>query len=298
MTFLPRKEVLSLEEIAIIADRFIARGVRKIRLSGGEPLVRRDFIDLVRRIGRHLDHGTLDELTLTTNGTRLAHHAQDLADAGVKRINVSIDSLDPKDYAFITRGGDISAVHAGLAAAREAGMRIKINMVALRDFNDHGFFPMLQWCAEQGHDLTLIETMPLGEIDEDRTDRYLPLGEAVKQIEAHVPLTPLSYRSGGPARYFSAQGMDNIRLGLITPLSNNFCAGCNRMRLTCEGKIYMCLGHDDHVDFKTAYRTGGIDAVDAALDRALVSKPLAHNFQIGPAGDSGTTRRHMSVTGG
>jgi len=298
MTFLPRKEVLSLEEIAIIADRFIARGVRKIRLSGGEPLVRRDFMELVRRIGRHIEHGTLDELTLTTNGTRLAQHAQGLADAGIKRINVSIDSLDPERYSFITRGGKISAVHEGLAAAREAGIRIKINMVALRGFNDSAFVSMLEWCADQGHDLTLIETMPLGEIDEDRTDRYLPLGEAVQQIEERYPLTPLSYRSGGPARYFSAQGLENVRLGLITPLSNNFCAGCNRMRLTCEGKIYMCLGHEDHVDFKTAYRTGGIDAVDAALDRALVAKPLAHDFQIGPDGDSGTTRRHMSVTGG
>lgn len=298
MTFLPRKEVLSLEEIAIIADRFIARGVRKIRLSGGEPLVRRDFIELVQRIGRHLGHGMLDELTLTTNGTRLAQHAQDLADAGIKRINVSVDSLKPESYAFITRGGKISAVHEGLMAACDAGMTVKINMVALRGFNDSEFVPMLEWCANQGHDLTLIETMPLGEIDEDRTDRYLPLGEAVKQIAEHYPLTPLPYRSGGPARYFSAQGLENIRLGLITPLSNNFCAGCNRMRLTCEGKIYMCLGHDDHVDFKTAYRTGGIDAVDAALDRALVAKPLAHDFKIGPDGDSGTTRRHMSVTGG
>lgn len=298
MTFLPRKDVLSLEEIAIIADRFIARGVRKIRLSGGEPLVRRDFGELARRIGRHLNDGTLDELTLTTNGTRLAHHAQELADAGVRRINVSIDSLNPETYSFITRGGDIAAVHQGIRAARDADIRVKINMVALRGLNDAEFLPMLEWCAMQGHDLTLIETMPLGEIDEDRTDRYLPLGEAVAQIEARHGLAPIAYRSGGPARYYETADLPGIRLGLITPLSNNFCAGCNRMRLTCEGKVFMCLGHEDHVDFKAAYRTGGIEAVDAALDRALIAKPLAHDFVIGPQGASGVTRRHMSVTGG
>lgn len=298
MTFLPRKEVLTLEEIAIIADRFIARGVRKIRLTGGEPLVRRDFLDLVRRIGRHLDAGTLDELTLTTNGTRLAYHAADLAAAGIRRINVSLDSLDPEKYAFVTRGGDIEAALEGMKAAKAAGIRIKINMVALKGLNDGEYPSMLRWCAREGHDLTLIETMPLGEIDEDRTDRYLPLSHAVEQIEAEYPLTPAGYRSGGPARYFEARGLEGIRLGLITPLSNNFCAGCNRMRLTCEGKIFMCLGHEDHVDLKTAYRTGGMAAVDKALDRALVAKPLAHDFVITREGASGVTRRHMSVTGG
>ncbi|MDQ4419890.1 GTP 3',8-cyclase MoaA [Sphingobium sp. DEHP117] len=298
MTFLPRNEVLSLEEIAIIADRFIARGVRKIRLSGGEPLVRRDFMELARRIGRHLDGGGLDELTLTTNGTHLAEHAEALFDAGMRRINVSLDSLDPERFAFITRGGDLDKVLGGIAAAKAAGLRVKINMVALKGFNDDAFLPMLRWCANHGHDLTLIETMPLGDTGEDRTDRYLPLGEAVTQIEASHPLSPLTYRSGGPARYFSAQGMEHIRLGLITPLSNNFCAGCNRMRLTCEGKIFMCLGHEDHVDLKTAYRTGGGEAVDDALDRALIAKPLAHGFAIGPDGTYGQTRRHMNVTGG
>lgn len=298
MTFLPRDQVLSLEEIAIIADRFIARGVRKIRLSGGEPLVRRDFMDLARRIGRHLDTDTLDELTLTTNGTRLADHAKELFDAGMRRINVSLDSLDPGRFAFVTRHGKLDRVLEGIAAARQAGLRIKINMVALRGINDDEFVPMLRWCAEQGHDLTLIETMPLGEIDEDRADRYLPLAVAVEQIERAHALTPVPYRSGGPARYFEAAGLPGIRLGLITPLSNNFCAGCNRMRLTCEGKIFMCLGHEDHVDFKTAYRTGGIAAVDAALDRALIAKPLAHDFAIGADGSRGTTERHMNVTGG
>lgn len=298
MTFLPRREVLSLEEIAIIADRFIARGVRKIRLSGGEPLVRRDFGELARRIGRHLRHGTLEELTLTTNGTQLAGMAQELADAGMRRINISIDSLNPETYAFVTRGGNLSKVFEGISAAQNAGLHVKINMVALRGINDTEFLPMLSWCAANGHDLTLIETMPLGEIDEDRTDRYLPLLDAIHAIEQSHPLTPIPYRSGGPARYFEAQGLPGIRLGLITPLSNNFCAGCNRMRLTCEGKMFMCLGHEDNVDFKTAYRTGGIAAVDEALDRALVAKPFAHDFAIGSQGTSGVTRRHMNVTGG
>ena len=298
MTFLPRKDVLSLEEIAIIADRFIMRGVRKIRLSGGEPLVRRDFMELARRIGRHLDGGGLDELTLTTNGTRLIEHAEALIDAGMRRINVSLDTLNSERFAHITRGGDHSKVLAGIAAASAAGLRIKINMVALEGLNDQEFLPMLRWCADHGHDLTLIETMPLGDTGEDRTDRYLPLGEAIKQIETAHPLSPLPYRSGGPARYFAAQGMEHVRLGLITPLSNNFCAACNRMRLTCEGKIFMCLGHEDHIDLKTAYRTGGAEAVDAALDRALVAKPLAHGFAIGPDGTYGQTHRHMSVTGG
>ncbi|OYW85387.1 MAG: cyclic pyranopterin phosphate synthase [Sphingobium sp. 32-64-5] len=269
-----------------------------MRLTGGEPLVRRDFGDLAHRIGRHLRGGALDELTLTTNGTRLAHHAEDLVAAGIRRINVSIDSLDPETYALITRGGAIATVLDGIRAAKDAGLRIKINMVALKGLNDRDYLPMLRWCAQEGHDLTLIETMPLGEIDEDRTDRYLPLSHAVDQIAAAYPLIPASFRTGGPARYFEAAALPGIRLGLITPLSNNFCAGCNRMRLTCEGKIFMCLGHEDHVDLKTAYRTGGIAAVDAALDRAIVAKPLAHDFAIGPDRISGSTRRHMSVTGG
>ena len=296
MTFLPRNQVLTLEEVAIIADRFIARGVRKIRLTGGEPLVRRDFGDLARRIGRHLRSGGLDELTLTTNGTRLAEHAEMLADAGMRRINVSLDTLDPSAYAFITRGGRIEQLFEGLKAARAAGLSVKINMVALKGLNDDMALPMLRWCDAQGHDLTLIETMPLGEVDEDRTDRFLPLEAAIAPLRAAHVLTPLPYRTGGPARYFAVEGM-KARLGLITPLTENFCAGCNRMRLTCEGKIFMCLGHEDHVDLKAAFREGGVEAVDALLDRALAAKPLRHAFAIDrdrPA----ATRRHMSVTGG
>lgn len=295
MTFLPRNAILTLDEIGIIADRFIARGVRKIRLSGGEPLVRRDFGDLARRIGRHIGHG-LDELTLTTNGTHLAQHAEALYESGVRRINVSLDTIDPETFSFITRGGDITKVFAGLSAARDAGLAVKINMVALKDLNDESFLPMLEWCNAHGHDLTLIETMPLGEIDEDRVDRFLPLSYALQQIRAQYDVSPIPYRTGGPARYFSIEGMQ-VRLGLITPLTENFCAGCNRMRLTCQGRIYMCLGHEDHIDLKAAFREGGVDAIDGLLDRALASKPLAHDFRIG-TDSSASTARHMSVTGG
>lgn len=296
MAFLPRDQILTLEEIAIIADRFIARGVKKIRLSGGEPLVRRDFGELARRIGRHVKSGMLHELTLTTNGTHLAEHAEMLADAGIRRINVSLDTLDPTTFTEITRRGDISKVLNGISAAREVGLRIKINMVALKGLNDHEFLSMLRWCEKQGHDLTLIETMPLGHIDDDRVDRYLPLSEAIRQIESEHAITSLAYRTGGPARYFEVEGM-RARLGLITPLSNNFCAGCNRMRLTCEGRIYMCLGHEDHVDLKVAFREGGATAIDALLDTALRLKPLAHDFVIRPDARPAVLR-HMSVTGG
>jgi len=295
MQFLPKDQVLTLEEIALLADRFIARGVRRIRLTGGEPLVRRDIIDLVRRIGRHLGRG-LDEVTLTTNGTRLATHAHALADAGVRRINVSLDSRDPERFAHVTRGGDIGKVMDGLAAARDAGLAVKINMVALKGVNEDEILPMLRWCERQGFDLTLIETMPLGETGEDRTDHYLPLTQVADRIGRHHALTPIGHRTGGPARYHAVEGM-TARLGLITPLTNNFCADCNRMRMTCEGKIYMCLGHDDHVDLKTALRLGGLDAVEPLIDRALLRKPAAHDFRIG-AGAAAAVERHMSVTGG
>lgn len=297
MTFLPRDQILTLDEIGVIADRFIARGVRKIRLTGGEPLVRRDMIELVRRIGRHLDGGQLSELTMTTNGTRLDDHAAALADAGVRRINVSLDTLDAERFRYITRRGNIDQVFAGLRAARDAGLAVKINMVALKGVNQDEILPMLQWCDSQGHDLTLIETMPLGDTGEDRTDHYLPMDDALAPVRALHRLTPLAHRTSGPARYLSVEGM-KVRLGLITPLTNNFCADCNRMRMTCEGKIFMCLGHEDHVDLKTAFREGGPDAVDAVLDHALRIKPLRHSFAIGPGNAPAATGRHMSVTGG
>lgn len=296
MQFLPRREVLTLEEIAVIAERFIARGVRRIRLSGGEPLVRRDFALLARAIGAHVADGSLDELTLTTNGTRLAEHAGMLVDAGMRRINVSLDSLDAETFAHVTRGGDLSRVLAGIAAARAAGLKVKINMVALRGINERDVLPMLDFCETNGHDLTLIETMPLGTVSEDRADRYLPLFEAIAPIRERHDLTPLSERTGGPARYFGVSGCDT-KLGLITPLSDNFCAGCNRMRLTCQGRIYMCLGHEDHIDLKAAFREQGVAGIDGLLDKALAAKPKAHDFSV-DVGAAPATHRHMSVTGG
>ncbi|WP_298399109.1 GTP 3',8-cyclase MoaA [Sphingobium sp.] len=295
MQFLPKNQVLTLEEIALLADLFIARGIDKIRLTGGEPLVRRDIGDLVRRIGRHLGQG-LKELTLTTNGTRLTEHAPMLADAGVRRINVSLDSLNADRFAHVTRGGKLDQVLAGLDAARAAGLAVKINMVALKGVNEDEILPMLRWCDGQGFDLTLIETMPLGETGEDRTDHYLPLTQVAERIDADHALTPIADRTGGPARYHAVDGL-GVRLGLITPLTRNFCADCNRIRMTCEGKIFMCLGHEDHVDFKAALRDGGLDAVQPLIDRALRLKPAAHDFRIG-TGERAATQRHMSVTGG
>jgi GTP 3',8-cyclase len=294
MTFLPRSALLSLEEIALIADRFVARGVTKIRLSGGEPLVRRDVIDLTHRIGRHLGHG-LDELTMTTNATRLADHAEDLVTAGVRRINVSLDSRDADRFRFITRHGDVDQVLGGIAAAKAAGLAIKINMVALKGLNDDEISEMLAWCGEQGFDLSLIETMPLGVIDEDRADRFVPLTAVLEDLQRRFTLSRDAHRTGGPARYWRV-GEYGTRLGLISPLTDNFCDGCNRVRLTTEGQLYMCLGHEDRVDLKAALRDGGIRALDAAIDAALGAKPLRHDFRIDSAAPA--VSRHMSVTGG
>jgi cyclic pyranopterin phosphate synthase len=295
MTFLPRSALLSLEEIAIIAERFIARGVTKVRLSGGEPLVRRDVGELVRRLGRHVGAG-LDELTMTTNGTRLADHAAAMVDAGMRRVNVSLDSLDPDRFRFITRHGDVAQVIGGIRAARDAGMRVKINAVALKGLNEDELGDMLQWCVDEDLDLSLIETMPLGAIDEDRTDRFLPLTAVLDDLKTRFPLVRDSHRSGGPARYWRVEGT-GTRLGLISPLTANFCDGCNRVRLTTEGKLFMCLGHDDQVDLKAALRDGGIAALDAAIDLGLRIKPARHDFRI-EAGAAPAVARHMSVTGG
>ena len=295
MQFLPRSALLTLEEMALIAERFIARGVTKIRLSGGEPLVRRDAIDLVRRLGRHVGAG-LDELTMTTNGTRLAQHAAALANAGVRRINVSLDSRDPDRFRFITRTGDVAQVLGGIAAARAAGLRVKLNMVALKWLNADEIAPMLAWAIAEGHDLTLIETMPLGQIDEDRSDRFLPLTEVLPALRARFALERDDHRSGGPARYWRVPG-NGTRLGLISPLTANFCDGCNRVRLTTEGQLFLCLGHDDQIDLKAAIRDGGLDAVDAAIDGALMHKPALHAFSVA-RGAAPAVSRHMSVTGG
>lgn len=295
MTFLPRRALLALEEIAVIAERFIARGVTKIRLSGGEPLIRRDIQDLVRRLGRHVGAG-LDELTMTTNGTRLADHAGALFDAGVRRVNVSLDTRDPATFRFITRHGDVAQVLEGIAAAQAAGLRVKINAVALKGLNEHELPDLLAWCIDEGLDLSLIETMPLGAVDEDRTDRFVPLTAVFQDLAARLPLVRDLAGTGGPARYWRVEGT-GTRLGLISPLTANFCDGCNRVRLTTEGKLYLCLGHDDQVDLKAALREGGVPALDAAIAAGLAIKPARHDFRI-DRGAAPAVARHMSVTGG
>lgn len=300
MQFLPKREILTLEELAALADAFIARGIRKIRLTGGEPLVRRGITDLVHAIGRRIGakgDGGLDELTITTNASQLRRHARELFDAGVRRINVSVDSLDPDRFGFITRGGELPVVLDGIAAAREAGLAVKINMVALKGLNEAEIEPMLRWCAAEGHDLTLIETMPLGEIEDDRTDRYLPLDGVRRALESRYTLSPLDERTGGPARYMRVEELD-AKLGLITPLTNNFCDGCNRVRVTATGQIYMCLGHEDRLDLRKALREGGPQELDELLDRAMRLKPQRHNFRIDQPGTAPAVSRHMSVTGG
>ncbi len=294
MTFLPKREILALEEVSQLADIFIRRGVRKIRLTGGEPLVRRGILDLVGWIGARLGDG-LDELTLTTNGTRLEHFASALHMAGIRRVNVSLDSRRPERFGHITRGGDVHQVLAGIAAARQAGLSVKINMVALAGLNEDEIEDMVRWCGAEGHDLTLIETMPLGEVEEDRTSHYLPLDRVKSQLERSFDLTPSLRRTGGPARYYEVGGL-GVKLGLITPLTNNFCDGCNRIRVAATGTVYGCLGHDQKVELRGALRDGGAAAVDALLDLLLAGKPRRHDFRIAAAAPA--VHRHMSVTGG
>jgi cyclic pyranopterin phosphate synthase len=294
MTFLPRKDVLTFEEIAELADLFIARGVRRIRLTGGEPLVRKGVEHLVAELGKRIGNG-LDELTMTTNGTQLERHAPLLFDAGIRRINVSLDSRDPDRFRHITRRGDLAQVLRGIEAAATAGLRIKINMVALKGINEVEIAPMLRWCASHGHDLTLIETMPLGEVEEHRTEHYLPLNAVRERLEREFRLIPSLARTGGPARYFEVDGL-GIRLGMITPLTHNFCDGCNRIRVAATGTVFGCLGHDQKVELRDLLRSGGADGVSVALDRLLAGKPKGHEFRIEAAEPA--VARHMSVTGG
>lgn len=296
MRFLPRDALMSIDEMTAIAGAFIDRGVRRIRLSGGEPLVRGGITDLARALGGRLGNG-LDELTLTTNGTRLADHAAALFAAGMRRINVSLDTRDPTRFRDITRGGDLDRVLGGIAAASNAGLSIKINMVALKGVNDDEIDAMMRWCAAQGHDLTLIETMPLGLVDGDRIDHYLPLDRVRADLETRWTLLPLVERTGGPARYYRV-GELGSRIGFITPLTDNFCAGCNRVRLTASGELYLCLGRDAKIDLRQAFRDGGQDALDEALDHAMAAKPKAHDFSIRAAAEAPAVTRHMSVTGG
>jgi cyclic pyranopterin phosphate synthase len=294
MTFLPRDQLLSFEEIEQLTDVLIGRGVRKLRLTGGEPLVRRGILDLVASLGSRVGKG-LDELTLTTNGTQLAGAAASLFQSGIRRVNVSLDSRDPGRFAHITRRGRLDQVLEGIAAAKSAGLRVKINMVALRGLNEDEIEPMAGWCAAEGHELTLIETMPLGEIDEDRTDHYLPLDAIKRRLDERYTLVPTLARTGGPARYLDVAEL-GLRLGLITPLTNNFCSGCNRIRITATGTVFGCLGRDQKVELRDLLRAGGPDAIHAALDQLIAGKPRRHDFDIGAARPA--VDRHMSVTGG
>ena len=294
MRFLPKSDLLTLAEIVELADVLIARGVTRIRLTGGEPLVRRGIDDLVGRLGARLGRG-LDELTLTTNGTQLARHAGQLHAAGIRRVNVSLDSRREERFRHVTRGGDLGRVMAGIDSAAAAGLRIKINMVGLAGVNEDEIGDMLAWCAGRGFDLTLIETMPLGDVEEDRTLHYLPLDRVRRRLEGLFTLIPALVRTGGPARYFDVGGT-GVRLGLITPLTGNFCDGCNRIRVAATGTVYGCLGHEQKVELRDLLRSGGRAALDEALDRLLAGKPRGHDFRIGSP--TPAVARHMSVTGG
>ena len=302
MTFLPKADVLTLEELHQLALGFIARGITRLRLTGGEPLVRRDMIELVRALGRKIGaddgNGALEELTLTTNGTRLAEFADDLRAAGVRRINVSLDTLDRETFARIARRDMLPNVLEGIAAARAAGLKVKLNTVALKGLNEDGLPDLMAWAHGQGMDLTLIEVMPLGEVEEDRFDHYLPLSGVRERLEQRFTLTPSEHRTGGPARYFDVAETGG-RLGLITPLTNNFCDGCNRVRVTATGQMHPCLGGTEQVDLRGALRSANPDAeLNAALDVAMKIKPARHNFVIDRAGGSPALARHMSTTGG
>jgi cyclic pyranopterin phosphate synthase len=298
MTFLPKKEILTLEEIDRVASAFIRCGVKKLRLTGGEPLVRRNIMGLVEQLSRHLKSGALDELTLTTNGSQLSRYATELFQHGVRRINVSVDTLDRERFRAITRWGDLGKVLDGIAAARAAGLQVKVNMVALKGVNEHEIVPMLEWCHGLGMDLTLIETMPLGDIDGDRTEQYLPLSLVRARLQERYHLEEIAYKTGGPARYVRVSETGG-RLGFITPLTHNFCESCNRVRLTCTGTLFMCLGQEDAADLRTPVRASAEDdLLDAAILEAISRKPRGHDFVIDRRRNKPSVSRHMSVTGG
>lgn len=296
-TFLPKAEVLTIEELDQLCSAFVALGTRRLRLTGGEPLMRRGFMDLIAGLSRHLDSGALQELTLTTNGTRLTEFADALASYGVKRINVSVDTLDPDAFRRITRGGDLTRVLAGIDAAQAAGVKVKINTVALKQDNRVELPTMIRWAHDRGCDITLIETMPLGEVEEDRTDQYLPLSRVRQDLESYWTLTPLPDRTSGPARYDRVEETGG-RIGFITPLTHNFCESCNRVRVTCTGTLFMCLGQDDAADLRGPLRQGGDEAVAAAIRDALLRKPQGHDFVIERRGAAPAVARTMATTGG
>ncbi|MEP0708797.1 GTP 3',8-cyclase MoaA [Parvibaculum sp.] len=298
MNFLPKKDLLTLEELDRLCSAFVAKGVRKLRLTGGEPLVRRDVMTLIRSLGRHLETGALEELTLTTNGSQLARYADDLFAAGVRRVNVSVDTLDEALFQQITRWGRLPQVLEGIAAAKRAGLKVKINTVALKGVNENEIPSLIEWAHGEGHGLTLIETMPLGDIDGDRTDQYLPLSQVRRSLAERWTLDDLTERTGGPARYVRVKETGG-KLGLITPLTHNFCESCNRVRLTCTGTLYMCLGQDDAADLRAPLRASEADdLLSDAIDEAITRKPKGHDFIIDRDHNRPAVSRHMSLTGG
>ncbi|HSF94789.1 MAG TPA: GTP 3',8-cyclase MoaA [Thermohalobaculum sp.] len=299
MTFLPKRELLSLEELDRLCTQFVELGVRKLRITGGEPLVRKNILWFFERMGRHLGTGALDELTLTTNGSQLARFAGPLADVGVRRVNVSLDTLDEAKFKRITRWGRLAQVLDGIEAAQKAGLRVKINAVALKGTNCDEIHTLVEWCNQLGLDLTFIEVMPMGDMgEEDRLDQYYPLSDLRRDLATRWTLTETDYRTGGPARYFRVEETGQ-RLGFITPLTHNFCESCNRVRLTCTGQLYMCLGQDDDADLRKVMRAGADDAgVKAAIAEAITRKPKGHDFDYSRQTVAGQVARHMSVTGG
>ncbi|MGC6517982.1 MAG: GTP 3',8-cyclase MoaA [Candidatus Puniceispirillaceae bacterium] len=298
MTFLPKSELLSLEELEQITETFISLGTRKIRLTGGEPLVRRNIMQLIQSLGDKVRAGRLDEVTLTTNGSQLEKMADHLYQAGVRRLNISLDSRDPDSFKKITRWGDLSKVMSGLEAAKKAGLQLKINMVALKGVNDNEFADMLRWCGAEGFDLTIIEVMPMGDIgSESRLDQYLPLSDVKALLEEEFTLSESAHKTAGPARYYEVAETGG-RLGFITPLTHNFCEGCNRVRMTCTGELYMCLGQDDKADLAKALRQGGPDTLRQTILDAIARKPKGHDFEISRQKSGPAVARHMNVTGG
>jgi GTP 3',8-cyclase len=298
MTFLPKADLLSLEELDRLCSAFIVKGVRKLRLTGGEPLVRRGIMTLIRALSRHLSEGTLDELTITTNGSQLARYSDELAACGLKRINVSLDTLDPDKFRVITRWGELDKVKGGIDAAQRAGLRVKINAVALKGVNEDELPRLVEWAHESGMDLTIIEVMPLGDVGEQRLDQYLPLSMVRARLSERFTLEDVDYRTGGPARYVNVKETGG-RLGFITPLTHNFCESCNRVRLTCTGTLFMCLGQEDAADLRGPLRASeGNELVYAAIDEAILRKPKGHDFIIDRRHKRPAVARHMSVTGG
>ena len=298
MTFLPKADLLTLEEIETVSRAFMALGTRKLRLTGGEPLVRRNILELISNLGAEVERGNLDEVSITTNGSQLYKMADDLYRAGVRRINVSIDTLDGGKFREITRWGDLGKVLDGLEAAAAAGLEIKINTVAIKNFNDTEMGDMLTWCGDRGYDMTIIEVMPMGDIgNENRVEQYLPVSLVRAGLEERFTLTPLDYSSGGPARYVRVEETGR-KLGFITPLSHNFCESCNRVRLTCTGTLYMCLGQNDSADLRNALRNNGKEGLNTAILEAISRKPKGHDFMIDRRNSTPAVERHMNVTGG